>query len=99
MIRIAALILAALALTLAGCQTDQQTLVEVSKYQTTRVPDSIWNMCKSVDPRTLPEPKTLTDLEVARLIVRLVESNNSCYAMKNAARDYLRRAEEIVKSK
>lgn len=87
-----------LALALAGCQTTESTLVEVPKYQTTNVPDSIWNMCKSIDPKSLPEPKTLTDLEVARLIVRLVESNNSCYAMRNAARDYLRRAEAIVKS-
>lgn len=77
------LLIVAAALALAGCQTEQvvtRTQLEVV------IPDRSLFVCPSTK---YPNPDTLTDVEVAKLLVTLQRNNADCKRNMNAIRTYL----------
>ena len=80
------LLIIAAALTLAGCQTEQ--VVTKTELQVV-VPDRSLFVCPSTK---YPNPDTLTDVEVAKLLVILQRNNADCRRNMNAIRTYLEEA-------
>lgn len=95
--KIVSLIIAAMigmtSLSLAGC--DQVNLV-ADKYHVVLPPLDMYN-CPIVDK--LPQPKTLTEIKVARLLVRLYVNNITCKNSLNTIHTFLNNAEATLKGK
>ena len=74
------LIIAAAALALAGCSSTSQviTKTEIQVF----VPDKSLFYCQNV--RRFPNPETLTDAQVAKLLVELHSKNTECQKNMNA---------------
>lgn len=83
------LLIAAAALMLAGCETDQPTIITTSKYKIVIPPDAMYK-CPNVN--NLPDPDSLTDAQVAALISRLSQNNAVCRASINQIKVYLNKA-------
>lgn len=82
------IVLLAIALGVAGCKTTQKGPVVITeKLVPVSVPDKLFN-CPEV--RRLPEVETLSDREVAQLIVHLYSNNLTCKNSERAIKDYLR---------
>lgn len=80
------------ALALAGCETTQQ-VVTTTRLQVVDVPANLYN-CPVI--KTFPEVKTLTDVQVGRLIVQLEKNNVTCRNSLDAIRSYLAAAKKTV---
>ena len=80
------LLIVAAALMLAGCQTEQ--VVTKTELQVV-VPDRSMFVCPSTK---YPNPDTLTDVEVAKLLVILQRNNADCRRNMIAIRTYLEEA-------
>lgn len=77
------LLIVTAALMLAGCQTEQA----ITKTQLQVViPDRSLFACPTTK---YPNPDTLTDVEVAKLLVTLQRNNADCKRNMNAIRTYL----------
>ncbi len=77
------LLIIAAALALAGCQTEQvvtKTQLEVV------IPDRSLFTCPT---SRYPNPETLTDVEVAKLLVTMQRNNADCRRNMNAIRTFL----------
>lgn len=83
------------ALALAGCQTDQPTVITSTKYKVVVPPDAMWR-CPAVN--NLPDPDKLTDAQVAKLLVQLEQSNDLCRASIQQVKIYLNNARKQVGS-
>jgi hypothetical protein len=70
---------------LAACSTNDNILV--SQRQVVVMPPDNMFQCDAIT--RFPEPTTLTDLQVARLLVQLYENNISCKNNMNAIRSFL----------
>lgn len=82
-----------LAIALAGCQTSDGQML-VTKQQVVIVPSNSMYNCPTV--AGLPDPKTLTDLQVARLLFDLNKSNSVCKNSINSIKKYLEEAKKTV---
>jgi hypothetical protein len=76
-------------LLLAGCQTDQPTVITTNKFRVVIPPDAMWR-CPQVT--NLPDPAKLTDLQVAKLLEQLSETNSICRASIQQVKIYLKGA-------
>jgi hypothetical protein len=81
-------------LLVSGCQTAQ---VITTKEQVVIVPSSAMYNCPTVS--SYPDPKTLTDVEVAKLIVQLDRYNKTCKNSIEAIRQYLESAKKTAEKK
>lgn len=77
---------------LASCTEEEQVLVQ--KYHIVQVPPQLYN-CPVV--QTFPQVKTLTERQVANLIVQLHSNNLTCRQSLDAIRRYLAQAERTVR--
>lgn len=83
-----------LPLLLTACQTSQ---VITSKEQiVVEVPSSYYNCPTDV---YMPDPKKLTDIQVARILVTLHKNNTVCKNSINAIRKFLDEAKQTVETK
>ena len=78
-------------LTLAGCQTAQ---VVTTEKQIVVLPSNNMYNCPTVE--SYPDPKTLTDVEVAKLIVELDRYNKICKNSIESIKSYLENAKKTV---
>jgi uncharacterized protein YcfL len=78
-------------LLLAGCQTAQ--IVTTQKQVVITPSFSMYN-CPTVE--SYPNPKTLTDVEVAKLIVQLDRYNKICKNSIDSIKSYLENAKKTV---
>lgn len=69
-------IIVMLAGALAGCQTTQQKTVPVVSFQHIEIPSQLLD-CKS-KVITIPDPKTLTNKQVSKFILKLKELLEEC---------------------
>lgn len=77
---------------LAGCQSTQPMLRTTE--QVVVMPDRSLFKCPTLDK--LPNPDTLTDLEVARVLVELQKNNKVCKNNIVAIEKFLVRAQKTV---
>jgi len=75
------LIAAALALTVAGCASKPEQVLTKTEIQV-YVPERTMFYCQNV--RRFPNPDTLTDTQVAKLLVELHAKNTECQKNMNA---------------
>jgi hypothetical protein len=59
-------------------------------------PDPAYFTCDKVQ---LPDPETLTDVQVAQLINDLVKANETCANNMNAIKQYLDAAEDVLEDR
>jgi len=80
-----------LAISLGGCWPFDGSTVPLvqNEYTMVNVPDSLYN-CPQI--KDLPNPATLTDLDVAKLLVRLHTDNETCGESLEQIRQYLAEA-------
>lgn len=82
------------ALLLSGCQTPQ---ILTSKEQVVILPsESMYNCPSAV---YYPKPETLTELEVAKIIVELNKNNKICKNSIESIRRYLTESKAALESK
>lgn len=77
---------------LAGCNSQQP--LTVSTQQVVIMPDSQLFECPTVS--RMPNPDTLTDAEVGKLLVQLQSYNIKCKKNVEAIRIFLTKAKETV---
>jgi len=80
-------------LLIAGCQS---TLV-TTKEQFVVTPSASMYNCPTVN--SYPDPKKLTDIEVAKLIVQLDRYNKVCKNSIDSIRTYLENAKKTIEKK
>lgn len=81
----------ALPTALGGCVTTQPLTIDRSRVVI--APSSLYN-CPKVSQ--WPEPKPLSDLQVARLLVQLSDANKICRSSVNAIRKYYETAKARI---
>ena len=79
---------------LAGCGT---TRLLTTKEQVVILPSESMYNCPTVS--YFPKPETLTDLQVARLLVELQRDNKVCKNSIDSIRRYLTEAKQSVEKK
>lgn len=91
------LLASVLALGLAGCAKPLPPQVLTKTEIQVLVPDRTMFYCKNV--RKFPDPDTLTDVEVAKLLVELHSKNTECQKNMNAVYKYLDEAKKRTEKK
>ena len=86
-----------IALSLAGCAKSLPPQVITKTDQVVIVPERTMFNCPNV--RKFPNPDTLTDLEVSKLLVTLHKNNTECQKNINAIWFFLDGAKKTVESK
>ena len=84
----------AFTLALAGCQTTQPTII-VHKNVVILPDNSMYN-CPILSK--FPDPKTLKDSEVAKLIVTLYKNNTVCRHSIDAIKKYLEDSKQTLEA-
>lgn len=79
---------------LAACGSDP-VVVRSTQHQIVMPQESLFN-CPTVD--TLPPSRTLTDVQVARLLVQLYQNNTTCKNSINALREFLEKAKATAEA-
>ena len=79
---------------LAACDPQAQLIAD--KYHIVKPPLDMYN-CPVVDK--LPEPKTLTDVQVARTLVKLYVNNKTCKNSLDSIQTFLDNAEATINGK
>ena len=79
---------------LAGCSTDPQVVIK-TEYRVVK-PEQSYYQCDVVN---LPNPETLTDIQIAALINDLVKANKVCKNSLDAIKQYIDSAEKILEEK
>lgn len=84
------------ALGLGACQEskDLRQVVVTKQQVILDVPEAFYN-CPEL--KTFPDPRTLTDGQVASLLTTLVQNNQTCKSSINQIRVYLKNARVIQK--
>lgn len=86
----------ALLFVFAACTPQEQQLMQYQyQYRVVLAPDSMYN-CPVVT--RWPKIKTLTDLQVARLIVQLAENNKICKSSLDSIKAYYARAKREIEA-
>lgn len=81
------------ALALAGCQTTEQVVTKTELQVV--IPDRTLFTCPTAK---YPKPDTLTDVEVAKLLVTLQRNNAECKRNLDSVRRYLEEAKSQIES-
>lgn len=89
---VAASIFALVALT--GCQTTNGNVVIADKYRVVHIPPEMFDECPA--PGRLPKSDTLTEVQVAKTVIRLYSNNKKCKAAIDAIKKYVEAAEAVV---
>lgn len=79
---------------LAACGSDP-VVVRSTQHQIVMPEESLFN-CPTVD--TLPPSRTLTDVQVARLLVQLYQNNTTCKNSITALREFLEKAKATAEA-
>jgi len=79
---------------LAACGSDP-VVVRSTQHQIVMPEESMFN-CPTVD--TLPHSRTLTDVQVARLLVQLYQNNTTCKNSITALREFLEKAKATAEA-
>jgi len=85
------------ALALGGCAHSMGTEVITSKEQVVILPTENMYNCPVIS--SYPNPKTLTDIETAQLIVQLDKYNKICKNSIESIKRYLSEAKKTVEKK
>lgn len=80
---------------LFGCSDPIAEIVTSQKYQVVMPPDTMFE-CPLV--KTFPDSKTLTDIEVAKLLVTYRKTNVQCYNNSKALKEFLDNAKKTVEA-
>jgi hypothetical protein len=80
-----------LALTLAGCASKPAQVITKVEMQVV-IPERTMFYCQNV--RRFPNPETLTDVQVAKLLVELHGKNTECQKNMNAVYKFLSEAKK-----
>jgi hypothetical protein len=86
-------LLAVVALALGGCQTTEQVITKTELQVV--IPDRTLFNCPSI---IYPKSDTLTDVEVAKLLVSFQRSNAECKRNMNAIKTFLENAKAQTES-
>lgn len=86
-------ILVLMALVFAGCQTTSKPPIIVTKNRVIEIPPQFL-VCRGVE---WPDPATLTDKQVARLLEKLATVNAECRANMGAIKKFLAAARSGAK--
>lgn len=84
------------ALVLSGCQTADVQMLTVKEQVVITPSESMYN-CPTIS--SLPDPKTLTDLQVAKLLFELNKNNSVCKNSITSIKKYLEEAKKTVEKK
>lgn len=79
---------------LAACGSDP-VVVRSTQHQIVMPQESLFT-CPTID--TLPPSRTLTDVQVARLLVQLYQNNTTCKNSINALREFLEKAKATAEA-
>lgn len=79
---------------LVACASEP--VVVRSTQQIVVMPEQSMFNCPTV--ATFPEPRTLTDVQVARLIVQLYQNNTTCRNSMNTLREFLESAKRTAEA-
>ena len=90
------LIAVAATLALAGCASKPAQVITKTELQVV-VPERNMFYCQNV--RRFPNPETLTDVQVAKLLVELHSKNTECQKNMNAVYKFLTEAKKKAESK
>jgi len=82
-----------MALALAACASNPERLLVAPKPKTFEVPEELFNCPELKD---WPNPKTLTDGQIARLLIKLTNNNRTCKLSNEAIRAYIRKQKDII---
>ena len=91
------LIACIIALTVAGCNKTMPPQVLTKTELQVIVPERNMFYCQNV--RRFPNPETLTDVEVAKLLVELHSKNTECQKNMNALYKFLSEAKKQTENK
>lgn len=83
-----------LSLFVSGCNTTKPTLIKPS-LTVIMPPEEFFTKCRTVG---LPDPNTLTDDQVAKLIVRMWAMNKTCVETVQAIKEYLESSKKIIEN-
>lgn len=79
---------------LVACASEP-VVVRSAQHQVVMPQESMYN-CPTI--ASFPEPRTLTDVQVARLIVQLYQNNTTCRNSMNALRQFLENAKKTAEA-
>lgn len=91
------LIACIIALTVAGCNKTMPPQILTKTELHVIVPERNMFYCQNV--RRFPNPETLTDVEVAKLLVELHSKNTECQKNMNALYKFLSEAKKQTENK
>jgi hypothetical protein len=91
------IIVSLLALTLAGCVSSPPPQLVTKTEAMVIVPEKQMFHCPSV--KDYPNPDTLTDMEVAKLLIRMNTNNKQCQKNMDAIYDYLLKSKATIEKK
>lgn len=83
--------------TLGGCltlQEPQPQIIVQTKYKVVQIPDELYR-CPQI--KDWPNPSTLTDQQVGKLLVQLQSNNLNCAASLAAIKAYMKTANRIIR--
>lgn len=89
------ILIAFFALFLSACGGAQTTVVTRTEYRVVEIPESILQ-CVRINRTSLPNPDTLTDVQLARLIRTLWKNNETCANNMDAIREYIKKSKETI---
>jgi len=84
------------AVLLAGCTTTKEPTLIKPSLTVVMPPEEFFNTCRPFT--NFPNPDTLKDDEVARLVVALYKNGATCYETVQAIRKYLESAKASIES-
>jgi hypothetical protein len=80
----------------AACATDTKPQLITTKYKVVMPPEDYYN-CPTIS--SFPNPDTLTDAQVGKLLVKLQSANVKCKRSVDAIKAYLTKAKKTVEGK
>lgn len=91
--------LAAAAVALGGCVTTQeQARVIVREQVVVMPPEELFRQCRALRQADFPDPRTMTEVELARLLVEANRRGLNCESSVNEIREFLREAKRKIES-
>ena len=87
-----------MSLILAACNSQEPIKLTIEKYRVVDIPATLYDRCPDVNPK-LPKWQTLTDRQVAQLIVTLYRNNKECRAAILAIKNFVETAKSELDNK